>query len=84
MNDERPHKVNSWNNFEENIETEVWYNGKDAFNVYLNGKRIDTCYIHEVKEWGANKCSLLAVSEACKIGWERCFHAPFPGKLIKR
>lgn len=77
--EERPYKVNEWYNAETDVTTEVWFNGKDGFNIYWENERVDTIYIPDLKEWGKNKCFLLAVGEACRIGYRLAFHKEFEG-----
>jgi hypothetical protein len=72
MTKERPpFRVNSWDNFEKDIHGEVWWNGKDGYNLYINGERLDTWYVYQVPEWTPTHCDLLAVGEACKVGYKK-------------
>ena len=66
-----PHKVNSWYNPEDNDRGEVWYNGKDGYNIYLNDKRIDTLYISTIPGIQQVTMDLAAVGHACNIGYFR-------------
>lgn len=73
-----PHKVNEWYNPDTEARTEVWFNGKDGYNVYWEGERVATWYIPDVEEWGKTKCNLLAVGAACELGYRLAFGKPFP------
>jgi len=74
-----PFRVNSWYNPVTSARGEVWWNGKDGYNLYLNDERIDTWYVYDVPEWGPNKCDLLAAGEACRLGYKKTMGIPFPG-----
>jgi hypothetical protein len=75
---EKPYKVNSWTDFTPSVPltVEVWYNGKDGFNIYTADKLLDTVYFH------ASASRMSAVAAACAIGWRACFGASFPNKKV--
>jgi len=70
MNDKVPFKVNEWNNPVTGDVGTVWWNGKDGYNLHLNGVRKDTWYVYAVPEWTPTHCDLLAVGEACRVGYK--------------
>lgn len=67
----KPYRVNSWHKAEDHKTVEVWFNGKDGYNIYENEILIDTLYFHSME----TECS--AVTNACHIGYFRCYGKKF-------
>jgi len=78
-----PFRINSWYNPETEAHGEVWWNGKDGYNCYLNDERVDTWYVPQVPEWTETHSNLLAVGAACRMGYHKTMGIPFPGDVAE-
>ena len=73
----RPHLVSSWWNPIKDYDGEVWFNGRDGYNIYLDTKDgagwklIDTLYFN------APESETSCVSNACGIGYFRTMGKEF-------
>jgi hypothetical protein len=67
MDDEKPFRVNSWCSPDTGTTGEVWWDGVDRYVVYVGGIRRASYPYYEV--FGKVKGHLLAVGEACKLGY---------------
>ena len=80
MEDKKPFKVSQWWNVKADRHGEVWWNGKDGYQLWIDGKLIDTWNVYLIKEWGETHAHLIAVGEACRMGYKLTMGQDWPYK----
>jgi len=75
-----PFRVNSWFNSVTEDRGEVWWNGRDGYTLHVNGNLVGTWNVYFVPEWGETHANLIAVGEACRVGYKTVMKRDFPGK----
>ena len=77
-----PFKVNDWWNPITDDRGEVWWNGDDAYVLYMNGEKEMTCPVYLDVGWSETHAHLVAVGEACHWGYLKTMKCEWKDTLM--